>query len=583
MIIKSLLVCHSEGILKEYNFNEIGVNIILGEKREDHEETNGVGKSTMIECISFLLGKTIPTFYQTNEKLLRKNIFIALKVNVHGNQMFLARYFNSPKNGYILYEKSVSFHLDDWEKLSIGAYKKFIEKAFLKDDQKGITFAALREYIIRNEKTGFNDIVLPNRGGLKQYQLLNYLFNLPSHTEKNIKNFRDEIEKLNSEIKLIESMNINIGDLKVKEEELTKEIEEYNRIINQAKTTKKFNNDTNSYSEIKYELNKIQNEIFENEHICNQYQRNIDDLNKKIVKIKQLEDIEAFYKDIVGFFPNEVIQNYNKVQDFYDFMVENRGSYFKDKIVKIQANLKKLNLKKKELSNELEIISKILRSNDFIEDISIVMEEQRRKEIKLAEVRFRINDYNKRNQIFDKINELQHEILRVNSMYYDEFQSCESVVIRLKNLFNNLMEVTYNQHGFLDFEYDNRISNAKNATTGRVKISCSIPDERSHGRLHMKINIFDLTWFLYRCINKYSLNILMHDGSYSNPDPHVKGVLLKYINSCLLENGIGQYFVTINKNELLLADHQEFESKGMIVAKLDRNNEDKNRFFGFKL
>ncbi|MCY8836561.1 DUF2326 domain-containing protein [Bacillus atrophaeus] len=583
MIIKSLFVCNSEEILKEYNFNEVGVNIILGEKREDHEETNGVGKSTMIECISFLLGKTISNFYTTNEKLLNENIFIALKVDIDGNQMFLARSFNSPKNGYTLHGKSLSFHLDEWKKVSIGVYKKVIEKAILQDEQEDITFAALREYIIRDEKTGFNDIVLPNRGGLNQYKLLNYLFTLPSHTEKNIKTFRDEIEKLNSEIKLIESMNINIGDLKVKEEELTNEIEEYNRIIHQAKTANKYNNDTNRYSEIKYELNKIQNEIFENEHICKQYQRNIDDLNKKVSKIKQLENIEMFYKDIVGFFPMEVKQNYNKVQEFYDFMVESRGSYFKDKIAKLQTNLKELNTKKKELSAELEISAKIFKSNDFIEDISIVMEEQRRKEIHLAEVRLRISDYNKRNQIFDKINELQHEILRVNSMYYDEFQSYSSIVSGVKKLFNNLMEVTYNQHGFLDFEYDNRISNAKQTTTGRIKISCSIPDERSHGRLHMKINIFDLTWFLYRCINKYSTNILMHDGSYSNPDPHVKGTLLKHINSCLLENRIGQYFVTINKNELLLDDLQEFESKGMIVAKLDRSNEDKNRFFGFRL
>ncbi|MBD5074378.1 DUF2326 domain-containing protein, partial [Xanthomonas citri pv. citri] len=122
---------------------------------------------------------------------------------------------------------------------------------------------------------------------------------------------------LNSEIKLIESMNINIGDLKVKEDELINEIEDYNRVIYQTKTANKYNNDTNRYSEIKSELNKIQNEIFENEHICKQYQRNIDDLNKKVTKIKELENIEKFYEDIVGFFPEEVKQNYNKVQEFY--------------------------------------------------------------------------------------------------------------------------------------------------------------------------------------------------------------------------------------------------------------------------
>jgi uncharacterized protein YydD (DUF2326 family) len=582
MIIKSLLVCNSSEILKKYEFNEAGVNLILGEKREDHEETNGVGKSTLVDCISFTLGRSISKFYLNNSILLQKNIVIILKIDVQGTVVYLARAFNTPRHGYVLINQELDLNIGMWDKKSINDYKKFVEEIVLSNEKEDdITFASLREYIIRDEKTGFNDILLPNRNGLIQHKLLNFLFTLPFSTEKKLKTYQDEIEKLNNEIKLIESMNINIGDLKVSEEELSNEIYELDKVINLAKTSKQYNKDTQRYTDIKNELNTIQDEIFENEHICQQYQRNIDDLHKKVDKIKQLEDIEKFYEDIVGFFPKEVKQNYKKVQEFYDFMVDSRGSYFKDKITKLQANLKKLIEKKTYLENELEISTKIFKSNNFVEDISIVMDEKRRKEVKLAEIRVRINDYNKRNQIFDKINELQHEILRVNSMYYDEFQSHGNKVNSIKEQFNKLMEVTYKQHGFLDFEYDNRISNKK-STTGRIKISCSIPDERSHGRLHMKINIFDLTWFLHRCFNEYKINFLVHDGSYSNPDPHVKGTIIGYIDSVLKANQKGQYFVTINKTELLQEDLTEFDSKGMVVAKLDRLDDDKNRFFGFR-
>lgn len=174
-------------------------------------------------------------------------------------------------------------------------------------------------------------------------------------------------------------------------------------------------------------------------------------------------------------------------------MVESRGEYFKNKIATLDSELKKLYGRKQELENELNESSKILKSEDYIKDLSIVLDELRNKEVELAEVRVRINDYNKKNDIFEKINELQQEILRINSMKYDEFLSYKSKKERLQEIFNQLMEVAYNQNGFLDFEYDNRISYSNNATTGRVKISCSIPDEKSHGRLHMKINMFDLT------------------------------------------------------------------------------------------
>lgn len=217
-----------------------------------------------------------------------------------------------------------------------------------------------------------------------------------------------------------------------------------------------------------------------------------------------------------------------------------------------------------------------------MEDISFIMDKKRNKEVELAEVKVRINDYNKKNEIVEKINDIQHKILRINSMQYDEFLSFNDTKENLQNLFNELVDVTYKQHGFLDFEYDNRISYSSNSTTGRVKISCSIPDERSHGRLHMKINMFDLTWFLHRVIKNLDINFLIHDGSYSNPDPFVKGVLLNYLDKKLNEISKGQYFVTLNKTELLEEDLEFFEAKGMVVAKLDRLNDEKNRFFGFK-
>lgn len=585
MIICNLYIYNPEEgtILKQYNFNTEGVNIILGEKREDNDETNGVGKSTMIDCLSFLLGKSFTNYYSNNEVLLQKNLFIALKVKVGEDVVFLARSFNNPKYGYSLEGlETLCFEIDKWQKHSLKLFRLYVEEKVLGESIENISFAALREYIIRDEKNGFNDIVLPNRNGLKQYIFLNYLFTMPYLSEYEIRSAKEVIDDLNNHIKLIESMSTNITHLKVSEEQIQKDINELKTTIEQAETGTKYKQSSTDYSLIKKELNNIQNQIFEYEHICRQYQVNIDNLEEKVTEIKQLDDVEGFYQDLIGFFPKDVKENYNKVREFYDFMVESRGEYFKNKIATLDSELKKLYGRKQELENELNESSKILKSEDYIKDLSIVLDELRNKEVELAEVRVRINDYNKKNDIFEKINELQQEILRINSMKYDEFLSYKSKKERLQEIFNQLMEVAYNQNGFLDFEYDNRISYSNNATTGRVKISCSIPDEKSHGRLHMKINMFDLTWFLNRVINNLSINFLVHDGSYSNPDPHVKGVLLKYLDEILKREHKGQYFVTLNKTELLPQDLDALDQAGAVVAKLNRLNNDQNRFFGFK-
>ena len=96
---------------------------------------------------------------------------------------------------------------------------------------------------------------------------------MPYETENKIKVLNKEIEKLNNEIKLIESLTGDIGKLKVREEEFIKEIEELNSLIEQAKTVKRYNENTVEYSKVKKTLNEVQDTIFEYEHICNQYKK----------------------------------------------------------------------------------------------------------------------------------------------------------------------------------------------------------------------------------------------------------------------------------------------------------------------
>ena len=73
--------------LKEYEFNPKGLNIILGKKRNE-DETNGVGKTTMVDCLQMLLGKSISNYYENNVILIERNPFIVLEVEVRGETIF---------------------------------------------------------------------------------------------------------------------------------------------------------------------------------------------------------------------------------------------------------------------------------------------------------------------------------------------------------------------------------------------------------------------------------------------------------------------------------------------------------------
>lgn len=580
MILKELIVYShdKEKVMKRYEFNENGLNIILGQKSINNDETNGVGKTTMVECIEFLLGKNISKHYELNKNIVAESVFIILEIETEQGVSFLGRHFNTPKKGYVLSKPSLSFDIQDWSLHSINEYKEIVEK-FVMSEEVDFSFAALREYIIRNEKTGFNDIKLSGRDAIKTYSMLAFLFGFPHTSEQEINLIKKEIDSYKLQIKLIDSIGIQIDNLKMREDELNREISDITSTIKSFDVSTRLQAHSNKYSETKHKINKIRSEIFELEHISKQYQKNIDNLSNKTKDIKQLKDVEPFFEQMVGYFPYKVRKNYEEIEEFYDFMVDNRGKYFKDKINSMQVKLNELNIEKAQYERELKQTSQMLKNVQFIEDMASVMKELEDKQLELAEIRIRISEYNKKNSINDKINALETEKLRLTSIKNDEFNTYNAHNEYLENLFNQLMLETYTQIGVLNFEYENSIKT--NLATGRIKIRCSIPDENSHGRQYMKINMFDLTWLIYRVEHKKSINFLIHDGSYSKPDVAVKPKLLKYIDFVLKNCKMGQYFITINIDELLEEDVEYFNVQNCIVATLDRNS-DENRFFGFK-
>lgn len=66
--------------------------------------------------------------------------------------------------------------------------------------------------------------------------------------------------------------------------------------------------------------------------------------------IKKLNDVAPFYKQLVGYFPESINKNYTEIESFYNFMVENRGNYFKDKINKLDMKIIDWNQEKRRLN-----------------------------------------------------------------------------------------------------------------------------------------------------------------------------------------------------------------------------------------
>ena len=67
MILKELYVISlkEKQVIKKYVFNEYGLNVILGVAKKD---SNGVGKSAMIDAIRMILGEKMPSDFKHKEE-----------------------------------------------------------------------------------------------------------------------------------------------------------------------------------------------------------------------------------------------------------------------------------------------------------------------------------------------------------------------------------------------------------------------------------------------------------------------------------------------------------------------------------
>lgn len=584
MIFKELIIYSfkEKKILENYPFNIYGLNIILGERREKGQETNGVGKSTMIDTINYILGRECPKEFSKSKEVCEKELFAVLNLEVNKKNLFLGRYLLEPEEGYVLDSESVSFELKNWTSMDNEKYREYINMFIINLNKNTPRFTALREYIIRDEKTGFMGIGLPRRKAVDEAKYLSYLFNLPTGFEEEINVIKNSLKTVNNKLKLINSLKNEIVELKAKQKDVFVKMKDIDEYIKNIEIVGSLKDSAKKYNTIRKNYNYIQNEIFELEHINKQYKLNIEDLEEKLNEIKKLNDIESFYKQLIGYFPNEISKNQSEIKAFYEYMVENRGNYFKYKILETEQSIKRLKGELKTLEQQIKHYSGVFKQSAILKDITKMNEEKNLLFQQLDEVRGKISLYEEKAQTNAEITTLKQKILREIQIKQDIFNEKKDELEEISVIFNTLVNEAYGEEGLLEFELNSGTN--LNDSTGRIKVICEIEDEGSHGRHYMKVNMFDLTWLIYRIKKKMNnINFLIHDGSYSKPDKYAKAKLLKYVDDVLVRAKQGQYFVTVNIDELDEEDLKSFDVDGKIVAKFRRGNNDNERFLGFRI
>lgn len=564
-------------ILKKYVFNAVGLNIILGVAKTD---SNGVGKTAMVDAIRMVLGEKLPSDFRKKEELAKRDILIVIKAEIGEKVEYLGRQIIDEDTAYI--SDKIIMDLRAWEPFELDKYREVIQRYMYKDMafEGAPSFQAIREYIIRDEKTGFTDIGLLNRKANQISQCLDFLSLLPTHYEAEIRKLKNEQSDLEDDIRVIKTIAKNIVKLKSDKVKIEIEIKKIREMLDSIDVSDKIDYDEEQYIQAKKRLKKIESQIFKNEFSKKQFEQNIDNLEQKHQKMRELVNLQGYYKQLLNYFPESLSKNYEEMEQFFAYMLENRGAYFKKRIKLLGEEASKLMEEKRRLQEIIAVSTQVFQNTQIVDDIHSINEQLNKEYERLADVKMKINKYNEINDLKIAINEKEKEILEKMLEYQKDYNQYSDYVENIQDHFTKLVNVSYTQEGELTYWYEDELK--KRTPTGRIIITCKIDAENSHGRLYMKINMFDLALFLNRVDNQAGCQILIHDGSYCKPSPDAKAKVISYVDEYLKEKDTGQYFITLNRTEIDSSDLESFRERGMVVAEFDRVPDDSKSFFGFR-
>ena len=492
----------------------------------------------------------------------------------------MARQIIDEENGYV--SDYLSMDIKGWDSYEIDDYRKYVQAlVFEKLNGEDIpSLQAIREYLMRDEKIGFGDISLTRRNAVQNSRCLNFLSLIPVNYEVEINKLKKEQVELENEIKIIKTIAKDITRLKAEKIKLESEIVKIEKMLDSIDVCEKIDYDEEKYISAKKRLKEVELNIFKKEYNKRQFEQNIKSLEQRHKRILELINLKAYFKQLIEYFPEKLEKNYDDMEKFFNYMLENRGTYFKSRIEKIENELCELQNKKKILQKSISESTKIFQNTQLVEDIHNINQQLNIEYQKLADVKMKIEKYDEINRLTKDLNKKGKEILEKTLEYEQEYNQYEGNISNIEKYFMKLTEVAYAEKGDLTYYYENEVK--KSAATGRIKIVCQIADENSHGRLYMKINMFDLALFLNRIDANAGCKFLIHDGSYCKPNPDAKASIINYIDESLKEKKSGQYFITINKSEINEKDLENIRKRKMIIAEFDREHDNVNRFFGFK-
>lgn len=545
---------------KNVSFNETGLNVIIG-KISDRENTDldshNIGKSLLLEVIDFLLLKKVSNkdkYFLTKYQIFEECVFFA-EIKLNSGQYLIVRRATATNtkisfkiNDFKLEDFITDFESWDEENIAIDNARKLLNTYINYDILPSWTYRKAINYFMRYQNDYIDVFKLSKFQGVhKDWKPM--VFDLLGFDGKLIDeklSLEEEFEEQKALLKTLETENKVssededkvVGLIEIKQNEfdtLSDEVDKFNfyekdnaekeKLINDIESQIKYAN-TEHYN-IKYEINKIENSLT----------TDIDLIN--------IDDINELYKEVEIFFPDALLEEYEKVVNFNKEITSERNQYLSENLATLKQELIEVETQLKKLENEKSVIFTDITEKTTYDKFKKYQKELAKAEADIIILQNKLTSINKMSSIQEKINRLDADIkLKVAELKKEILKQKHKHIRKLFNEFTMkvlntpaILSVKSNKSNNIEFEaeYQNQEE--------------LITTDLARGNTYKKIlcAAFDTALLQFYSQNSF-YKFVYHDGVLDSLDIRKKEKYIEYVREMANQNNI-QYILTVIESE----------------------------------